>query len=294
MIEPYRFGRIGYCSMRRTGENRLESRKRSAAAKGSDMNIEGSTALVSGGAGGIGRRFAEALIARGAAKVYAVDLPKADFGFLSGLGADVVTLKGDVTQEADAARLAAECKDVSLLINSAGIFGLAGLIAAPDLGAARREMDVNLWGSLIMCRAFAPVLGANGAGTGGGSAIMNILSEAARVCVPFAGSYCVSKAAAWNMTQGVRAELAGQGTHVLAVFPATTDTPMTHMLDMEMLEPTYVANAALDALEQGLEDISIGEHAIHMEQLMQSDYKALEKESAEVLPGATAVSEIAD
>ena len=258
------------------------------------MNIEGSTALVTGAAGGIGRRFAEALIARGAVKVYAADLPASDFGFLSGLGPGVVSLKGDVTREADAARLAAECRDVSLLINSAGIFGLAGLIAVDDLSIARREMEVNLWGSLIMCRAFAPVLGANGAKTSGGSAIMNILSEAARVCVPFAGSYCVSKAAAWNMTQGVRAELAGQGTHVLAVFPATTDTPMTEMLDMDMLDPSYVANAALDALEQGLEDISIGEHALHMERLMQSDYKALEKESAEILPGATAVSEIED
>lgn len=257
------------------------------------MIIEGSTALVTGGAGGIGRRFAEALIARGAAKVYAVDLPASDYGFLSGLGSGVISLKGDVTQEADAARLAGECPDVSLLINSAGIFALGGLIAAKDLIAARREMEVNLWGSLIMCRAFAPVLGGNGA-RNSGSAIMNILSEAARVCVPFAGSYCVSKAAAWNMTQGVRAELAGQGTHVLAVFPATTDTPMTQMLDMDMLDPTYVANAALDALEQGLEDISIGEHAIHMERLMQSDYKALEKESAEILPGATAVSEIVD
>ena len=258
------------------------------------MNIEGSTALVTGAAGGIGRRFAEALIARGAAKVYAVDLPASDFGFLSGLGRGIVTLRGDVTREAEAARLAGGCADVSLLINSAGIFGLAGLIAAKDLGAARREMEVNLWGSLIMCRAFAPVLGANGAKISGGSAIMNILSEAARVCVPFAGSYCVSKAAAWNMTQGVRAELAGQGTHVVAVFPATTDTPMVGMLDMDKLDPAEVANAALDALERGLEDISIGEHALHMEQLMQSDYKALEKESAEILPGATAVSEIRD
>ncbi len=88
--------------------------------------------------------------------------------------------------------------------------------------------------------------------------------------------------------------MAGQGTHVLAVFPATTDTPMTEMLDMDMLDPSNVANAALDALEQGLEDISIGEHALHMERLMQSDYKALEKESAEILPGATAVSDIED
>lgn len=258
------------------------------------MNIEGSTALVTGAAGGIGRRFVEALLARGAAKVYAADLPGADFGFLTGLGAGVVPLTGDVTREADAAHLAGECPDVSLLINSAGIFNVAGLIAAPDLGAARREMEVNLWGSLIMCRAFAPVLGENGSRSGGTSAIMNILSEVARVCVPFAGSYCVSKAAAWNMTQGVRAELAGQGTHVLAVFPATTDTPMVDMLEMEKLDPAEVANAALDALEQGLEDISIGEHALHMERLMQSDYKALEKESAQILPGATAVSEIGD
>ena len=276
------------------GLNHIESRKTKHHGEGGDMNIEGSTALVTGAAGGIGRRFAEALIERGAAKVYAVDLPASDFEFLSGLGQGVVTLHGDVTQEADAARLVGACGDVSLLINSAGIFGLAGLIAAKDLSAARHEMEVNLWGSLIMCRAFAPVLGANGAKTSGGSAIMNILSEAARVCVPFAGSYCVSKAAAWNMTQGVRAELAGQGTHVLAVFPATTDTPMTEMLDMDMLDPTDVANAALDALEQGLEDISIGEHALHMERLMQSDYKALEKESAEILPGATAVSEMPD
>ncbi|NQV79031.1 MAG: SDR family NAD(P)-dependent oxidoreductase, partial [Alphaproteobacteria bacterium] len=150
------------------------------------------------------------------------------------------------------------------------------------------EMDVNYWGQLIMCRALAPVLRANG-----GGAIVNVLSEAARVCVPFAGSYCASKSAAWIMTQGVRAELAAQGTHVLAVFPASTDTPMVDMLDMDdKLDPVYVAGAMLDALEQGLEDISIGAHALHMEQLMFSDYKALEKESAEILPGATAVAEI--
>jgi NAD(P)-dependent dehydrogenase (short-subunit alcohol dehydrogenase family) len=253
------------------------------------MNIEGSTALVTGAVGGIGRRFVERLIGRGAAKVYAADLAVADFEFLAGLGGRVVTLKADVTKDADVSRIAAQCQDVTLLINSAGVFVLGGLIAAADLGGARREMDVNLWGSLSMCRAFAPVLGANG-----GGAIMNILSEAARVCVPFAGSYCVSKAAAWNMTQGVRAELAAQGTHVLAVFPATTDTPMAAALDMDKLDPTDVANAALDALERGLEDISIGEHAIHMENLMHSDYKALEKESAAIMPGATAVSELAD
>jgi short-subunit dehydrogenase len=97
------------------------------------------------------------------------------------------------------------------------------------------------------------------------------------------------------MTQGVRAELAAQGTHVMAAFPASTDTPMVSMLDMEdLLDPAYVAGTMIDALEEGLDDISIGEHALHMERLMYTDYKALEKESAAILPGATAVSDAVD
>ena len=250
------------------------------------MKIDGSIAVVTGAAGGIGRKLCASLLARGAGKVYAADLPGADMTGLEG----VETLAVDVTDEAAAAKAARAASDATLLVNSAGIFGLAGLIAAPDLKAARREMDVNYWGSLIMCRAFAPVLRANG-----GGAIVNVLSEAARVCVPFAGSYCASKSAAWIMTQGVRAELAAQGTHVMAAFPATTDTPMVGMLDMDdKLDPADVADGILDALAAGNDDISIGEHAIYMERLMYSDYKALEKESAAILPGATAVADMQD
>ena len=251
------------------------------------MKIVGSTVLVTGAGGGIGRRIIETLQARGAQKIYAADLSSAD---LSRLGIGVETFTLDVTDEAAVAKVAAAASDVTLLINSAGVFGLAGFIAAANLSAARREMDVNFWGGLIMCRAFAPVLRGNG-----GGAIVNVLSEAARVCVPFAGSYCASKSAAWIMTQGVRAELAAQGTHVMAAFPASTDTPMVSMLDMDdLLDPAYVAGAMIDALEEGLDDISIGEHALHMERLMYDDYKALERESAAILPGATAVADADD
>lgn len=250
------------------------------------MKIQDATAFVTGAAGGIGKQICRALEARGARKVYGADIPGVD---LRSLGPNVERVTLDVTDEAAAAQAAKRARDVDLLINSAGVFGLAGLIAAPDLSAARREMDVNYWGGLIMCRTFAPVLGANG-----GGAIVNVLSEAARVCVPFAGSYCASKSAAWIMTQGVRAELAAQGTHVMAAFPATTDTQMVATLDMEdKLDPAYVAGALLDALAQNAEDISIGEHALYMERLMFSDYKALEKESAAIMPGATAVADIA-
>ncbi len=251
-----------------------------------EIKIQDATAFVTGAAGGIGKQICRALEARGAKKVYGADIPGVD---LRSLGPNVERVTLDVTDEAAAAQAAKRARDVDLLINSAGVFGLAGLIAAPDLSAARREMDVNYWGGLIMCRAFAPVLGANG-----GGAIVNVLSEAARVCVPFAGSYCASKSAAWIMTQGVRAELAAQGTHVMAAFPATTYTQMVATLDMEdKLDPAYVAGALLDALAQNAEDISIGEHALYMERLMFSDYKALEKESAAIMPGATAVADIA-
>ncbi|MEQ8247276.1 MAG: SDR family NAD(P)-dependent oxidoreductase [Alphaproteobacteria bacterium] len=250
------------------------------------MKVRNATAFVTGAAGGIGQQICRALEARGAKKIYGADIPGAN---LQSLGPNVEHVSLDVTDEAAVARAAKQAADVDLLINSAGVFGLSGLIAAPNLAAARREMDVNYWGGLILCRAFAPVLGANG-----GGAIVNVLSEAARVCVPFAGSYCASKSAAWIMTQGVRAELAAQGTQVMAAFPATTDTQMVATLDMDdKLDPAFVAGALLDALEQEVEDISIGEHALYMERLMFSDYKALEKESAAIMPGATAVADMA-
>jgi len=168
------------------------------------MKIDGATAFVTGAPGGIGRRLCEVLAARGAAKIYGADLTGADFG---DIGEGIETVAIDVTDEGSASAAAKAAADATLLINSAGVFGLAGLIAAPDLKAARREMDVNYWGSLIMCRAFAPVLKANG-----GGAIVNVLSEAARVCVPFAGSYCASKSAAWlppkcARSRSVRAKL---------------------------------------------------------------------------------------
>ena len=197
---------------------------------------------------------------------------------------EVAPLALDVADEAAVARAAARCAGVSLVINNAAIIAWEGVMSPPDLAAARAQFEVNFWGYLHMARAFAPVLARNG-----GGALVNVLSEVARVNAPFCGSYSASKAAAWSATQCMRAELADQGTRVLAVFPSSTDTPMVAGFGGDKQPPEAVAHGLLDAVEQGVEDICIGAHSIQTEALMRSDPKAAEREFGALLPGAAAI-----
>ena len=150
----------------------------------------------------------------------------------------------DVTDEAAVQRAAGQCAGVSLVINNAAIVAWEGVMSAPTLETARTVFEINYWGYLHVARAFAPVLARNG-----GGAMANVLSEVARVNAPFCGSYSASKAAVWSATQCMRAELAAQGTHVLAVFPSSTDTPMLAGFGGEKQPPEAVADGICDALE---------------------------------------------
>jgi peptide/nickel transport system ATP-binding protein len=248
---------------------------------GPGMKIAGCTALVTGANRGIGAAYVAALLAGGARKVYATarrtdalaNLAKAHPGKVEVLALDIT--------DADAVAAAARrCGDVSLLINNAGINQLHGLLAAPDLAAARAEMETNYFGTLAMCRAFAPVLSANG-----GGAIINMLSILARVNLPLMGSLCASKAAGLSLTQGVRAELAKQGTRVIAVMPGAVDTDMSRDFPPPKIPPAEVAAAALAALEQGVEEVYPGDMAAGVAQGLAADHKAVEKQFAGYLPG---------
>lgn len=190
------------------------------------MKVKDVVALVTGAGSsrGIGKAFVQELCHRGAARVYATDISVDGAQRLAEMdpAGRIVPLGLDVTILSQVSAAAAKCRDVLLLINNAGVCYPVQLIGAADLSSARREMEVNMWGMLEMCRAFAPALKANG-----GGAIVNIGSVYGLMNYPYVGSYSVSKAANMSMTQGVRAELALQGTHVVAVYPGTIDTDLS-------------------------------------------------------------------
>jgi NAD(P)-dependent dehydrogenase (short-subunit alcohol dehydrogenase family) len=111
------------------------------------MDITGSVALVTGANGGIGRAFVGELLRRGAAKVYvAARDPASPSDLVKGGDGRLVPLSLDVTDSAQVTAAATAAPDVNLLINNAGYMAFQGAIAAPDISAARREMDVNYFG----------------------------------------------------------------------------------------------------------------------------------------------------
>ena len=240
------------------------------------MEIEGAVALVTGANRGIGRAFVERLLTRGVARVYAgVRTPAAEADFAGCDESRIVPLVLDVTDPAAVARAASQATDVNLLVNNAGVMSLGAFLSAPSLDPARAEMETNYYGTLAMIRAFAPVLAGNGGGV-----IVNMLSIAAHVNVPSIASYSASKAAAWSMTQAVRAELAAQATHVVAVFPGPVETDMAVSLPGEKALPTDVVDRVLDAVRDDVEDVYPDAYAKKLKQRLDLDAKAVERKLA--------------
>jgi NAD(P)-dependent dehydrogenase (short-subunit alcohol dehydrogenase family) len=213
------------------------------------MDLAGSVALVTGANRGIGRAFAAELLARGASVHAAardprsVDLP------------GVQPLQLDITDPSSVAAAAAAASDVTLLVNNAGISTYANLVTG-DLEQVRLELETHFFGTLHVIRAFAPVLAGNG-----GGAIVNVLSALSWRSVDGANAYSAAKAAQWSLTNGVRLELAGQGTTVTGVHLGAADTDMMAGWDIPKLAPADVARAALDGVEAGALEVIVDDTA---------------------------------
>ena len=209
------------------------------------MKIEGCVALVTGANRGLGAEYVRQLLERGAAKVYA-GARNPD----SVKEAGAIPVKLDVTNADDIARAAAECGDITLLVNNAGIALQSRIMADNALEAAKAEFDTNVWGVMNLSRAFAPILAANG-----GGAIANVLSAVSWMSIKEVATYAMSKSAAWSLTNGLRLELARQGTLVVAVHPAFIDTDMAAGVDMPKTSPRQVVSRTLDGIEAGLPEV---------------------------------------
>jgi NAD(P)-dependent dehydrogenase (short-subunit alcohol dehydrogenase family) len=211
------------------------------------MDIQGSTAIVTGANRGLGRAVVAELLTRGAAKVYA---GARDPGTVDATDPRVVPLRVDVTDR-DSVYAAAElAADVDLLVNNAGIAHDTSVFAPDGVESLRRQLETNTIGPLEMTRAFAPVLEANG-----GGAVVNILSVLSWVTLPTLSAYSASKAAAWSITNASRGELRAQGTHTVGVHVGYLDTDMASRVDGPKTDPADLARQALDAVEAGVDEV---------------------------------------
>lgn len=228
--------------------------------RASGLRIEGAVVLVTGANRGLGRHFAQQLMARGAARVYAtarrpekIDLP------------DVVPLGLDVTDHDAVAAAAAAAGDVTFLVNNAGISHWTNVVTG-DLAAIRAEMDTNFWGALAMVRAFAPVLAANG-----GGAILNVLSAQSWFAYPGSNGYHASKAAQWALTNGARLELAAQGTLVTGLHLGAVDTDFSAAYDGPKGDPAAAVRAGLDGVEAGAVEVIADDWSAHIKKSLAED-----------------------
>ena len=205
------------------------------------MNIQNKTVLITGANRGIGRALVNEALRRGAKRVYA-----GTRGPLSVADARVTPLPLDVTSASQIEQAAREVNTLDILINNAGIALYDDL---SNIDVIEQHLAVNLFGSLKMCRAFLPALKRSK------GAIVNTLSLMALAPLPLTPAYAISTAAAFNMTQSLRALLAGQGVTVHGVFLGPTDTDMTRGFEIPKASPEAVARGIFDGLENEEEDI---------------------------------------
>jgi NAD(P)-dependent dehydrogenase (short-subunit alcohol dehydrogenase family) len=205
------------------------------------MTIADKTVLVTGTNRGIGQALVDEALRRGAKRVYAGTRQP-----LSHADGRVTPLTLDVTDVSQIQQAVEKVESLDILINNAGVAPYDDLT---DRGTLEQAFAVNFYGPYAMAQAFLPLL------THSRGAIVNNVSLMALAPLPLTPSYAISKAASFNMTQSLRALLAGQGVTVHAVLTGPTDTDMTRGFEIPKASPESVARAIFDGVENGEEDI---------------------------------------
>jgi len=239
------------------------------------MTIANKVVLVTGANRGIGQALVEEALNRGAKRVYAgTRRPLAH----SDVRVTPVTL--DVTNATQIQEAVERVESLDVLINNAGVAVYDDL---SNSDVIEQHLAVNLFGPFNVTRAFLPLLRRSK------GAIVNNLSLAALAALPVIPAYSISKAAAFNMTQSLRALLAGQGVTVHAVVLGPIDTDMNRGFEIPKASPESAAQRIFDGLEKGEDDIFPDPTSLSIAEGWRTGaVKALERQFAAFVPESAA------
>ena len=222
-------------------------------------SLSGKVVAITGGARGIGKTTAQALVRKGCrVAIGDLDLSLAEEA-AGALGGGVVALPLDVTDRASFTAFVDEAErqlgPIDVLINNAGIMPVTALVDEAD-DSIRRQLDINLYGVIVGSQLAIERMRPRGTGH-----LVNVASSAGKVGVPGIATYSATKHAVVGLTEAMRLELRGTGVDLSLVMPVLVNTALTEGLSskrgVKEVEPEDVANQIVDALELGRFDVYV-------------------------------------
>jgi len=213
-------------------------------------SLSGKVVAITGGARGIGKATATALVRKGCRiAIGDLDLELAE-KTAAELGGGTVALPLDVTDRSSFEAFLDEAErqlgPVDAVINNAGIMPVTPFVDE-DESSVHRQIDINLHGVITGTQLAIKRLQPRGSGY-----IVNIASQAGKAGIPGIATYCATKHAVVGLSEAVRTELRGSGVEVLCVMPTVVNTELTSGLGQKWVKPVEaedVANEIVDAME---------------------------------------------
>jgi NAD(P)-dependent dehydrogenase (short-subunit alcohol dehydrogenase family)/uncharacterized OB-fold protein len=188
----------------------------------------------------------------------------------------------DLTDGRSVAELAGEIGGkLDIVVNNAEVHRAFGIAARRGTDVAKAEMEINYFGLLRLAQEFGPAIkGRSADGETYAAAWVNLLSVYALSNFPPHGTFSASKAAAYSLTQCLRAEMRASGIRVINVFPGPIDDEWNQNLPPPKVAPAALASAIVKALREGIEDVYPGDVAQEWLERWRENPKVLERELA--------------
>jgi short-subunit dehydrogenase len=221
-------------------------------------SLSGKVVAITGGARGIGKATATALVRKGC-RVAIGDLEvELAEQTAAGLGGGTIALPLDVTDRGSFAKFLDETErqlgPVEVVVNNAGIMPVTALVDESD-ASIKRQLDINIYGVIVGTQLAIERMRPRGSGH-----IVNIASQAGKTAIPGIATYSGTKHAVVGICEAVKAELRGSGVEVHCVMPTVVNTELTAGVGQKLIKPVEVedvANEIVDALELGRFDVYV-------------------------------------